>query len=241
MRHLARVVSDIPFSKKLWSQRHYPKERYGKPLDYEKDKEEFFKRLKKYDIDNIIALDETNIQLGMSRKKARCYVGKRCIKQTDNNDIFQRFSLLVAISPDKIQGWMLKKGAVRSEDLKPFVQTLLQNRTPKRLLIMDNAPSHKKGIDKEVANMGHELLYILPYTHYLNPIENFFNQLKHYMRDKTPMNEEDVRKAIEYSASKVSKTDLRNYFLNAYNPEKLDKKREPKRREPKKKYKKTPI
>ena len=61
------------------------------------------------------------------------------------------------------------------------------------------------------------------------------------MRDKTPMNEEDVRKAIEYSASKVSKTDLRNYFLNAYNPEKLDKRREPKRREPKKKYKKTPI
>lgn len=112
LRHLARVVEDIPFSRKTWTVKHYPKTRYGIPLNFATDKEEFFNKLKKHNINDLIALDETNIQIGMSRRKARCYIGQRCIKRTDDNIIFQRFSLLVAISTTKVEGWLLQKGAI---------------------------------------------------------------------------------------------------------------------------------
>ncbi len=103
--------------------------------------------------------------------------------------------------------------------------------------MIDNAPSHKKGIDKHIEQLGHELLYILPYTHRLNPIEQFFNQLKHYMRDKVPMNEKEVREAIDYTIKQIDKTHLTNYFLNAYDPKNLEKPRKKIMRQPKKKYK----
>lgn len=209
LMHLSRVVRDIPYSQKKWTEKHYPKERYGKPLNYEEDKAEFFRRLRKHKLEDMIAI-------GMKRGKARCYVGQRCIKKTDDNAIFQRFSLLVAISTDRVEGWLLKKGAVRHEDLKPFIETLLTKKKKRKLIIIDNAPSHKKGIDKYVEQLGHELLYILPYTHRLNPIEQFFNQLKHYMRDKIPMNEKEVREAIDYAMTRIDKIHLTNYFLNAY-------------------------
>ena len=237
LMHLSRVVQDIPYSQKKWTDKHYPKERYGKPLNYEEDKAEFFRRLKKHKIDDIIALDETNIQIGMKRGKARCYIGQRCIKHTDDNSIFQRFSLLVAISSEKVEGWLLKKGAVRHEDLKPFLENLLAKEKKRKLIVIDNAPSHKRGIDKHVEQLGHELLYILPYQHRMNPIEQFFNQLKHYMRDKVPMNEKEVREAIDYAIKKIDKTHLTNYFLNAYDPKNLDKPRNKIIRQPKKKYK----
>jgi transposase len=236
-RHLSRVVKDIPFSKKKWTIRHYPKERYGKELDLERDKEEFFQKLKKYHINDMIALDETSIQLGMSRGKARCYVGQRCIKKTDNNAVFQRFSLLMAISTEKIEGWYLKKGAIQTEDLHKFLKTILSRKASRKLVILDNAPIHKKGTDKYITELGHTSLYVLPYQHYLNPIENFFNQLKHYMKDIVPMNEKEVVEAIKYSIGHIQKKHLRNYFLNAYDPEQLNKRKKPIRRAPNKKYK----
>lgn len=237
LMHLSRVVQDIPYSQKKWTEKHYPKQRYGKPLNYEEDKADFFRRLRKHRLEDMIAMDETSIQIGMKRGMARCYIGQRCIKKTDDNSIFQRFSLLVAISTERVEGWLLKKGAVRHEDLKPFIDTLLAKKKQRKLIVIDNAPSHKKGIDKHVEQLGHELLYILPYTHRLNPIEQFFNQLKHYMRDKVPMNEIEVRKAIDYAIKRIDKTHLTNYFLSAYDPNNLDKPRKKIIRQPRKKYK----
>lgn len=220
-RHLSRVVKDIPYSRKNWTKIHYPKQRHGKELDLEQDKKAVFFKLKQYKLEDIIALDKTSIQIGISRGKARCYIGQRCIKKTDDNAIFQRFSLLMAISMEKIEGWMLKKGAIQNEDLQKFLDQILSR---KHLVILDNAPIHKKDTDPFVRKKGHDLLYILPYQHYLNPIENLFSQLKHYMKEKVPMNEKEVREAIEYAIGKISKKHLINYFLNAYNPELLNKK-----------------
>ena len=223
LMHLSRVVHDINYTRKLWTREHYPKERYGVPLDYQENLKAFTDVIKRYDFDDMICIDETNIQLGMDRSRARCYIGKRCIKKTDNNAIFQRFSLLVAISTKRVEGWLLQKGAIKSEDLKPFIEDITKQKRRKRLIIIDNAPSHKKGLDKHVANLHHELLYILPYQHKLNPIENFFNQLKHYIRDRKPMNEKEVRTAIEYAIRMIRPEQLKAYYMYAYAPEKLDK------------------
>ncbi len=236
-RHLSRVVKDIPFSKKKWTIRHYPKERYGKELDLPRDKEQFFQELRKYRLEDMIALDETSIQLGMSRGRARCYVGQRCVKKTDNNAVFKRFSLLMAISMERVEGWYLKKGAIQTEDLQKFVKRILSKKTSQKLVILDNAPIHKKDTVKFIEGLGHKSLYVIPYQHYLNPIENFFNQLKHYMREKVPMSEQEVVEAIQYSLGKVRKEHLRNYFLNAYEPERLKEKEARLKRLPKKKYK----
>ena len=143
----------------------------------------------------------------------------------------------MGISTLRVEGWLLKKGAIRNEDLIPFIQELLARQQHKKLLIIDNAPSHKKQTDVKVRQLGHDLLYILPYTHRLNPIEQFFSQLKHYMRDKTPMNEIEIREAIMYAIKRINKQHLTNYFMNAYDAKNIEKPRKKIIREPKKTYK----
>ena len=67
----------------------------------------------KNDLSKIISLDETSIQPAMLMEYSRCYLGKRCIVETDDNYFFRKFTLLVAISNSKCIGWTLyEKGGM---------------------------------------------------------------------------------------------------------------------------------
>jgi len=102
---------------------------------------------------------------------------------------------------------------------------------------MDNASSHRnKKIRKLITAMKHEYLYILPYKHYLNSIENYFNHtqfmmffeekhhntgVKYYIKQKTPMNYDKIKSAINFAIKYITKTHYQNYFYNAYDKNKL--------------------
>ena len=47
------------------------------------------------------------------------------------------------------------------------------------------------------------IIYILPYHHYLNPIEEYFNQLKHYIKLDKPLEFEDIKRSIEKSINNL--------------------------------------
>lgn len=55
---------------------------------------------------------------------------------------------------------------------------------------MDNASCHRNQEVKDfIIKSKNDFVYILPYHHYMNPIEKFFNQfqLKYYMKRDEPM------------------------------------------------------
>ena len=52
LQHLSRVIKDIPYSRKLWTRHHYPKQRYGVDMDFEADKRVFFAKLKHFAMDD---------------------------------------------------------------------------------------------------------------------------------------------------------------------------------------------
>ena len=60
----------------------------------------------------------------MLMEYSRCYIGKRCVVETDDNYFFRKFTLLVAISNSKCIGWTLyeKKGMTK-ERLVEFLKS----------------------------------------------------------------------------------------------------------------------
>ncbi len=64
-------------------------------------------------------------------------------------------------------------------------------------------------------------MYIISYKHYLNPIEEYFNQLKHYIKIVKPILFEDIKKCINESIKKIKVEHYKNHFLHAYDIEKL--------------------
>ena len=101
------------------------------------------------------------------------------------------------------------------------MKELLKNKKDK-LIILDNTSAHKNDtIKKFIKDSGNDYLHILPYKHYLNPIENYFNQLKYYIKQKQPMNFEKIKESVEYGIKNIKKKHYENYFYNAYDKKKL--------------------
>ena len=62
-----------------------------------------------------------------------------------------------------------------------------------------------------------KILFSVPYTPKTNPIEMFFNQIKHYLKlNKKVLKFEDLKKSVRTAINKVKKENYKNYFLYAY-------------------------
>ena len=58
---------------------------------------------------------------------------------------------------------------------------------------MDNAVIHRSKIIRQIiAESNNKLLYSVPYHPETNAIEEFFSQLKHYIKKESPNTYEDI-------------------------------------------------
>jgi hypothetical protein len=50
---------------------HKPDLRYNKPINYEEEYKKFYSKIKKYNLDDIISIDESSISIGLHHNKGR--------------------------------------------------------------------------------------------------------------------------------------------------------------------------
>ena len=146
--------------------------------------------------------------------------GTRVIKKT-NKYPYKRYNLLCAISANKVVGWKLfpeRKGGVKTTDILEFYDEFIKDKYKNHLVIMDNAVIHKSKIIREtIENSKNELLYSVPYHPETNSIEEFFSQLKHYIKKESPNTYEDIYNTIkEILETKITKEHLKNYLKHSY-------------------------
>ena len=193
------------------------------------------KQAREYDLDKIICLDETAIYANLHPSYARCDIGKRCYIKSDDNKVFTHYSLLVAITNKKTIGWTIyEKGAVNAERLVEFINEFIKGKYEDNLVIMDNAMFHKSPeVKKAVAESKNTIQYTVPYYPRSNPIEQYFSQMKHYLKKESPVSFADIKKVVGKSIAKVKEQNYNNYFLHAFRSETLLKTRKTRRRTPK--------
>ena len=148
-----------------------------------------------------------------------CSLGKRCVDITDNNFIFRKYTLLVAISHDGLIGAKIyEKGGMTKERFVNFIDTFIKDKYKNHLIILDNAGSHQNElVQNKITNTENKYLYSIPYQHYTNSIENFFSQLKHYLRLNKPSSSfAEIKTNISNALKNIKKENYQNYFKNSY-------------------------
>ena len=101
-----------------------------------------------------------------------------------------------------------------------FLQQNIFNKYKNHLIILDNADSHNNEyVKNSIINSGNKYLFSLPYTPKTNaPIEQYFNQIKHYLRlNKKVLKYNELKEEIKNAIKQVKKYNYKNYFNNAYN------------------------
>jgi hypothetical protein len=76
---------------------------------------------------------------------------------------------------------------------------------------------HSFIIRETIENSKNELLYSVPYHPETNAIDEYFSQLKHYIKKESPNIYEDIYNTIqEILANKITKVHLTNYLKHSY-------------------------
>lgn len=158
--HVNRVVNDNNITLKMTRIRHEPEKRFGKEININQKLKEFYDEVKKYKLEDIICIDETSIS-GL-QKRNHCYseLGKRCTVKTQSQEVFKKYTGIFAISNDGVLCWKLyEKGGIDSDRLYVFIEKYITNEYKNKLVILDNASSHRNAKIKELVNEHNTLLY----------------------------------------------------------------------------------
>ena len=99
----------------------------------------------------------------------------------------QRYQILPAYAQDGVVFSRVFQGSTDAAVFEDFIEQLLKHcgrwPEPKSVVVMDNASFHHSERIKELcANAGVKLVYLPPYSPDLNPIEEFFSELKAFIR-----------------------------------------------------------
>lgn len=216
-RHLSRIVKDNNVSLKITRFRHEPTKRFGKDIDINKNLKEFYQVIKKYKLDDIICIDETSIK--SLQKRHHCYsdVGKRCVIKTESQEVFKKYTGIFAISTKGTLGYTLyEKSGINTDRLYEFLEKNITSKYKKKLIILDNASSHRSERIKELINKHNKLLYSVPYQHFTNSIETFFSMLKSKLQKLDGLTHEEIKKNIKKSLKDIPIESYVNIFKGAY-------------------------
>ena len=207
--HLGRVVRDINITLKQTRLRHVPKTRYKKPIVIKNQIKEFYSKVKQYSLDDIICIDETSLNSFMIRRKCYEELGKRCVVKTESQEVFKKYTGIFAISSKGVIGYeVYKKGGIDSNRMVDFINKFINGKYKNKLIILDNASSHRNQLVKDVIKKDNNLLYTVPYQHYTNAIEGYFNVLKSRLQKKKGLIYDELVNNVKYVLDEITNTYL---------------------------------
>ena len=235
--HLHRIIRDNNITLKLTRIRHEPVKRFGKDIDINNNLKDFYNEIKQHNIEDIICIDETSIK--SLQKRNHCYsgIGKRCVIKTQSQEVFKKYTGIFAISVNGVVGWDLyEKSGINADRMVEFLEKHITNEFKNKIIILDNASSHRNPKVKEIINQHNYLLYAVPYQHFTNSIENYFSMLKSRLQKLDGLTHTELKRNITKVIQGIPKEKYRNIVKGAYErPEKYVSKNKTRKR-PKKNY-----
>ena len=108
-------------------------------------------------------------------------------------------------------GWELyEKSGINADRLCAFLETHLTSKYKNKLILLDNASSHRNPKVKELITKQNHLLYTVPYQHFTNAIENYFSMLKSRLFKVSGEGEEQTHETLKRHNRRDKHNPIRN-------------------------------
>ena len=164
----------------------------------------------------LVFIDETWTKTNMVPLRGWAPVGQR-IKAKVPNGHWKTMTFLAALRQDRVEAPWLIDGPINGERFLVYVEkVLMPTLKPGDIVVMDNLGSHKsKAVRRAIRQAGARLFFLPKYSPDLNPIEQLFSKLKHWLRKAARRTVETVCDAIGQILNRVTPLECANYFANS--------------------------
>lgn len=168
------------------------------------------------DPNRLVFVDETWIKTNMTPLRGWGERGKQ-LRGFAPHGKWRTMTFLAALRCDGLTAPYVLDGPVNGIFFRAWVeQQLVPTLKPGDVVIMDNLGSHKaKAIRKAIRAAGATLLYLPPYSPDLNPIEQTFSKIKHWMRMAQKPTIDEAWPYIGRLIPTITPNECANYIVNA--------------------------
>ena len=168
--------------------------------------------------EKVFFIDESGFSVSMRCKRGRSLRGKPAVLTCPTMKS-KNISVCAAFNRKGLMMLDIVISSFNSIKFGIFLQKLIKMIEKKKLnecvFIMDNASIHKtKEIKAMVEKTSHELLYLPPYSPFLNPIENCFSKWKNYVKRSRVKSEKMLYKKIKEGFNSINPADCDGYWKN---------------------------
>jgi transposase len=165
------------------------------------------------DPNNLIFIDESGANLGMTSEYARAESGLRAFapKPFDQGE---KFSIISAISVTGIVAMMYIAAAVNATIFKTFINELLIPKLRRgQFVILDNVSFHKSlELIAMIKATGAKIVFLPPYSPDLSPIEKMWSKIKDILKRKKPRTKAEFHRDLAFAISEVDDVDCEEWY-----------------------------
>jgi transposase len=168
------------------------------------------------DPQRLVFIDETWIKTNMAPLRGWGARGER-VRGFAPHGRWRTMTFLGALRCDRLTAPCVFDGPINGECFRAYVeQQLVPCLRQGDIVIMDNLGSHKSAqLRRIIRAAGARLWYLPPYSPDLNPIEQAFAKIKHWMRTAQKRTLEDICRHIGHLVTAIDTRECSNYFVNA--------------------------
>jgi transposase len=168
---------------------------------------------------NVIFIDESGFQLTLRRGRGRSQKGKRSILIVPRTRT-KNLSVIAGMSALGVEHFKVLDGNGNTAKFLHFLHELFQKLCNENrahcILVMDNVRFHRvTEVGDVIRNAGHEVIYLPPYSPFLNPIENLFHQWKSIIRSRAPNTDAELLTSI-HAVDSITQQNCASYVEHVF-------------------------
>jgi transposase/transposase-like protein len=175
-----------------------------------------------YHPDRVVSIDESSFYFDMKPAHGYCHRSRRLsVPARPGGRI--RWSLIMAVTNQRVVGWRLIRGSINSSIFSTFMSSIETD--GRDVVLLDNASIHKtsNAIDTMMSR-GFTPCFLPPYSPEFQPIENAFSIVKNAFRRvhqpestrSAPEQDADMEHRLQLSIQSLSSTILSHQFLSCW-------------------------
>jgi len=163
-----------------------------------------------------VFIDETWTKTNMAPLRGWSKCGER-LEAIVPHGHWKTQTFIAALRHDRVEAPWVLDGPINGESFRTYVETqLVPTLKPGDIVVMDNLGSHKgKQVRQAIREAGAKLLFLPKYSPDLNPIEQFFAKLKHWLRQAAARSLDELTHAIQHILQQTKPCECANFFANA--------------------------
>ena len=175
----------------------------------------FKKEVATLDMARFKFLDESNVNLSLTRRYGRAAPDRRVVDSVPQPAGPQTTTLAV-IGLTGITAPLVLSGAINGDLFYGYIeQCVVPTLQPGEVLFMDNLSAHKvAGIEDLIQACGAHLLYLPPYSPDFNPIELAWSKVKTILRRLKARTFPDLIEALKQALLAITPQDIQGWFAH---------------------------